>query len=65
MVLLFSYWFGAFIFENTKYLNQFTKGLTLQCPFFPKKFQWHLLLSWPWDLAINERRCYSQKKSEL
>jgi Ca2+-transporting ATPase len=25
MVLLFSYWFGAFIFENTKYLNQFTK----------------------------------------
>jgi hypothetical protein len=30
MVLLFSYWFGAFIFENTKYLNQFTKGLTLQ-----------------------------------
>jgi hypothetical protein len=28
-VLLFSYWFGAFIFEK-KNLNQFTKGLTLQ-----------------------------------
>jgi Ca2+-transporting ATPase len=26
-VLLFSYWFGAFIFENTKYLTSL-KGLT-------------------------------------
>jgi Ca2+-transporting ATPase len=34
--VLFSYWFGAFIFENTKYLTSL-KGLTLAMSILPEE----------------------------